>query len=86
MVDKKNRTATSSYNVENDYLGYYTSLWSFSNGYYAENISPVKLKEKLEKASKRKDLTPEVEQRIDDLLADIDEEGNNYVIIGKMKK
>lgn len=86
LVDKKNRTATSSYNVENDYLGIYTSLWSFSNGYYAENISPVKLKEKLEKASKRKDLTPEVEQRIDDLLADIDEEGNNYVIIGKMKK
>ncbi len=85
LVDKKNRTATSSYNVENDYLGIYTSLGSFSDGYYKENISPVKLKEKLEKASKRTDLTPEVEQRIDDLLADIDEEGNNYVIIGKMK-
>lgn len=85
LVDKKNRTATSSYNVENDYLGCYTSLWSFSNGYYAENFSPMKLKNKLEKAAKRNDLSPEVQKRINDLLADIDEEGNNYVIIGKMK-
>lgn len=85
LVDKKNRTATSSYNVENDYLGYYTSLWSFSNGYYTENISPIRLKKKLEKAAKRDDLGPEVQKRISDLLADIDEEGNNYVIIGKMK-
>lgn len=85
LVDKKNRTATSSYNVENDYLGYYTSLWSFSNGYYTENISPIRLKKKLEKAAKRDDLSREVQKRISDLLADIDEEGNNYVIIGKMK-
>lgn len=28
---------------------------------------------------------PGVQKRISDLLADIDEEGNNYVIIGKMK-
>lgn len=86
LVDKKNRRATSSYKVENDYLGYYTSLGNFSNGYYTENISPVNLKEKLEEAAKRDDLSPEVQKRISDLLADIDEEGNNYVIIGKMKK
>ena len=86
LVDKKKCTATSSFNVENDYLGFYTSLWSFSNGYYIENISPLRFKEKLEKSAKRDDLSPEVQKRISDLLADIDEEGNNYVIIGKMKK
>lgn len=29
LVDKKNCTATSSYNVENDYLGCYTSIMEF---------------------------------------------------------
>lgn len=85
LVDKKKLTATSSFEMDNDLLGYPTSIKNFSNGYYIENISPLHFKEKLEKAAKREDLSPKVKQRVNDLLAGIDENDNNYIILGKRK-
>ena len=85
LVDKKQLTATSTYKIINDFLGYPTSLSNFSNGYYTENLSPLQFKEKLERADANSSLSPEVRERVRKWLADIDEDGNNYVIIGKMK-
>lgn len=86
LVDKEKGTATSSYVLDNDLLGFDISLWSFSDGYYSASFLPHVFKEKLEKALKRDDLKPEVQKRIEELLAGIDEEDNNYIVIGKMKE
>ena len=56
-----------------------------NNGYYTLNIEPSALMEKLEKGLKD---NPDEERRnkIEALLASIDEDDNNYIFIGKLKK
>ena len=55
------------------------------NGYYTLNIEPSALMEKLEKGLKE---NPDEERRkkMEALLASIDEDDNNYIFIGKLKK
>ena len=43
------------------------------------------LRDRLEKFSKEKGLSKETRKRVDNLLATIQEDDNNYVIIGEMK-
>jgi len=83
-VDKKNLKA-GPLKIENDLLGGELSGASFSDGYYTENLSPVSLKDRLEKFSKTEGLSEETRKRVDDLLNTIEEDDNNYIIIGKMK-
>lgn len=84
LVDKKNLKA-GPLKIENDLLGGELSGASFSDGYYTENLSPVSLKDRLEKFSKTEGLSEETRKRVDDLLNTIEEDDNNYIIIGKMK-
>ncbi|MBD9178913.1 MAG: 6-bladed beta-propeller [Odoribacter splanchnicus] len=84
LVNKKNLKA-GLLKIENDLLGGELMGWNFSNGYYTENLSPVALRDRLEKFSKEKGLSKETRKRVDNLLATIQEDDNNYVIIGEMK-
>lgn len=85
LVNKKTREA-SRFKLVNDLLGgYETSVWCFSNGYYVENLDPLKLKEKLEKVLEKGGLDKSMEKKITDLVNSIDENDNNYVIYGKLK-
>ena len=56
-----------------------------SNGYYTLNIEPAALIEKLEKGLKNK---PDEARRkkMEALMKTIDEDDNNYIVIGKLKK
>ena len=56
-----------------------------NNGYYTLNIEPSALMEKLEKGLKD-NLDEERRKKIETLLASIDEDDNNYIFIGKLKK
>lgn len=84
LVDKKNLKA-GLLKIENDLLGGELKGWNFKDGYYSENLSPVALKDRLEKFSKEEGLSAETRKRVDELLATIQEEDNNYIIVGKMK-
>lgn len=55
------------------------------NGYYAENINPSTLKDKLEKALEKGIADESVKKRVTDLVNSIDENDNNYVLFGKLK-
>lgn len=85
LVNKKTREA-SRFKLVNDLLGgYETSVWCFSNGYYVENLDPLKLKDKLEKVLEKGGLDKSMEKKVTDLVNSIDENDNNYVIYGKLK-
>lgn len=85
MVNKKTREATR-FKFVNDLLGgYETNVWRFSDGYYIENLSPDRLKEKLEKVLEKGGLDKAMEKKITDLVNSIDENDNNYVIYGQLK-
>lgn len=85
LVNKKTLDATS-FKIVNDLLGgYETSVWSFSNGYYVENIDPLSLKDKLEKVLEKGGLDQPMEKKITDLVNGIHENDNNYVIYGELK-
>lgn len=85
LVNKKTRDATR-FKLVNDLLGgYETEVWRFSNGYYVENLDPLKLKDKLEKVLDKGGLDKAMEKKITDLVNSIDENDNNYIIYGKLK-
>lgn len=85
LVNKKTRDATR-FKIVNDLLGgYETNVWCFSDGYYIENLSPDRLKDKLEKVIEKGGLDKAMEKKITDLVNSIDENDNNYVIYGQLK-
>ena len=65
--------------------GYETNVWCFSDGYYIENLSPDRLKDKLEKVIEKGGLDKAMEKKITDLVNSIHENDNNYVIYGQLK-
>ena len=88
IVDKRTLRG-GRYQVYNDFLGNTPVYWldHSRHGYYARNLSPAMLKEELEAALRRSDLTPSIRQKVSRLLESIDvERDNNYLMIGKLKK
>ena len=70
--------------LKNDFL--YISAWpSFSNGYYTANMEPMALKEQLEEALKEENLDESVQARIKACLSSLDENGNNVILLAKLK-
>ena len=62
-------------------------IWpSFGHGYYVANMEPAQLKETLEKEITRKDIPAEAKKRAQTLINSLDEEGNNVILLAKMKK
>ena len=57
-----------------------------SNGYYTLNIEPVVLIERLEKGLANDAMDVKKRKQMETLLASIDEDDNNYIFIGKLKK
>ena len=87
MVDKATNRGTF-FRVGNDYLDDAPIKYMpfhCNNGYYTLNIEPAVLMERLEKGLKD---NPDEERRkkIEALLTSIDEDDNNYIFIGKLKK
>ena len=88
IVDKRTLRG-GRYQVYNDFLGNIPVYWmdKSRHGYYARNLSPAMLKEELEAALLRNDLTPAIRQKVSHLLESIDvERDNNYLMIGKLKQ
>lgn len=86
MVDKTTLKG-SFFRIYNDCLDYAPIVympWRFNEGYYAENLEPVILQERIEKALKE-NLEPERREYLEKLLSSIDEDDNNYIFVGKMK-
>ncbi len=70
--------------LKNDFL--HISAWpSFSNGYYTANMEPMALKEQLEEALKEENLDESVQARIKASLSSLDENGNNVILLAKLK-
>lgn len=87
IIDKK--TLHGSYfRLYNDFLGTKKmQIWpSFGHGYYVANMEPAQLKETLEKEITRKDIPAEAKKRAQTLINSLDEEGNNVILLAKMKK
>ena len=57
-----------------------------SNGYYTLNIEPAVLIERLEKGLANDAMDVKKHKQMETLLASIDEDDNNYIFIGKLKK
>ena len=57
-----------------------------SNGYYTLNIEPAVLMERLEKGLANDAMDVKKRKQMETLLASIDEDDNNYIFIGKLKK
>lgn len=70
--------------LKNDFL--HISAWpSFSNGYYTANMEPMTLKEQLEEALEEENLDESVQARIKACLSSLDENGNNVILLAKLK-
>ena len=78
----------SYFRLYNDFLGTKKmQIWpSFGHGYYVANMEPAQLKETLEKEITRKDIPAEAKKRAQTLINSLDEEGNNVILLAKMKK
>lgn len=88
IVDKRTLRG-GRYQVYNDFLGNIPVYWmdESRHGYYARNLSPAMLKEELEAALLRNDLTPAMRQKVSRLVESIDvKRDNNYLMIGKLKQ
>lgn len=87
IVDKESGKG-SWFKMYNDFLGDEPIRWpnsAFANGYYLINNEPGNLIPRLEKALKNPDLTEKRRKELTDLLNSIDENDNNYLLIGKLK-
>ena len=88
MVDKVTKRGTF-FRVGNDYLDNEPIKYMpfhCSNGYYTLNIEPAVLIERLEKGLANDAMDVKKRKQMETLLASIDEDDNNYIFIGKLKK
>ena len=88
MVDKASRRGTF-FRVGNDYLDNEPIKympWAADNGYYTLNMEPSVLMERIEKGLASDALDAGKRKNLETLLKGIDEDDNNYIFIGKLKK
>lgn len=86
IVDK-NTLKGAFYKCYNNYIGNIPVSWlSCSNGYYVRNVDPGQLMHEISVQLKSKKITDKQRQGLTKLLNSIDENDNNYIIYGKLKK
>lgn len=87
IVDKETLKG-GFYKLYNDFLGNMPVEWpSFHNGYYVWNVEPGTLAEKLSKQlNENSTITDKERKRLTTLINSIDENENNYIFYGKLKK
>lgn len=71
------------FKLKNDFLGDMEEYPFFSQGYFISNREPFDLIDKLNKL--RDGADSKARERIDELLKKIDEDGNNVIMVGKLK-
>jgi TonB family protein len=88
LVDKNTQEA-QSIQLRNDFFGNWViehPFYRMHNGYFTQSMEPIELKELLDEALKRADLQLDVRQRITELNKSINFDGNDILMIGKLKQ
>ncbi len=86
IVDK-NTLRGAFYKFYNNYLGNSPISWlSCSNGYYVRNIDPGQLMHEISVQLKNKKITEKQRQSLTKLMNSIDDNDNNYIMYGKLKR
>ncbi len=89
VVSKKDKKG-AFYSLYNDYLGDMpiagTFFWNCRNNYYVQNVEPGQLMEDLENALKKNpNMDEKMKQKLKTMLAEIDDNDNNYIFYAKLK-
>ena len=66
--------------------GHHPPFPNFRNGYFILNMDPGNLQTELQNALKTKDLSPDKEAALKKMLISINENDNNYILLGRLKK
>ena len=66
--------------------GHHPPFPNFRNGYFILNMDPGNLQTELQNALKTKDLSPDKETALKKMLISINENDNNYILLGRLKK
>ena len=88
IVDKKSLKG-SFLRIDNDYLDGEPMGWPigiFDKGYHIRNMEPGALLDWIEKILKSDKVDEKMRTKLVDLQNSIDEDDNNYIVYGKMKK
>ena len=59
--------------------------WLIRNGYFVRSFEPMELQDILEEALERRDLLPEVRQRMIELNNQLDPNDNDVILLGRLK-
>ncbi|MEG1484951.1 MAG: 6-bladed beta-propeller [Bacteroidales bacterium] len=84
MVDKQS-LKSSYFRLKNDFLGGFITWPSFSQKHYIYNSEPSNLLKQLDLSIKEDKMDNKVKERVIAVKAGINPDGNNIVIIGKIK-
>ena len=88
MINKETNQGTF-FRMKNDFLDYSEPKrmpYSIDTGYYALNLEPNTLMEYLERALQNEKLSKNKRLHLKKLLSSIDENDNNYILFGKLRK
>lgn len=87
LSTNKNNQTSSYIKIINDfYGGMEVSVFSFKNGYFAHNVEPGELIDMIEKRLTEKSCTKDDKEKLNALLATLDENSNNLLFVGKLKQ
>lgn len=87
VVSTQKSSETSSYmNLQNDYMGQLEMDFNFNKGYFIQNFEPGVLIEKIEEYLGKTTTSEEDKEKLNALLNTLDEDRNNILMIGKLKK
>lgn len=78
----------SSYyvNLKNDFVGGMEAPTNFTNGYFFASYEPLQLADRIESRLSQSDCTESDKKVLKELLDSLDENDNNIMFIGKLKK
>ena len=88
MVNKETNQGTF-FRMKNDFLDYSEPEYlpkAVGTGYYTLNLEPAELMEYLERALQNEKLSKNKRLHLKKLLSSIDENDNNYILFGKLRK
>ena len=85
VIDKARHVAYKA-NYINDFIGNIPSTLKTQDGYFWSNLEPQQLIELLESAQKSESITREQQEYFENILSGLDEDGNNVLLIGKLKQ
>lgn len=85
VVDKASKVS-HWVRLKNDMFGNITAPFSFSNGYFFAAYEPMQLADRIEKRLNERSCTEQDRKVLNELLDSLDENDNNVMFIGKLKK